>query len=524
MSQTSSKTMMIRNLSLPGLRRLLPVVGLLLQGLTPSALLAEASPVPSTVEVEHIAGQRPMNVVFILSDDHRYDAMGFLGHPLAVTPNMDRMANEGVYFRNALVSTALCSPSRATILTGLYTFRHRVIDNNRMEPPGTLYFPQYLQKAGYATAFIGKWHMGGASDEPRPGFDHWVSFAGQGHYLPPSPDYTLNVDGRRVPQKCYITDELTDYAVDWLNQRSNANFTPAERHQGSLDGIKINRPATETSSLLPENERPRWMRDQRNSWHGVDFPYHSSLDIDQYYRNYCEALRGVDDSIGRVITKLEEMGVMDNTVVIYMGDNGFMFGEHGLIDKRVAYEASIRVPLLMYAPSLTGPRVVTEMVANLDIAPTTLDLMGLATPPHMDGQSFLNLATGQPIASWRNDFVYCYYWEKNFPQSPTVFSLREDRFKFISYYGIWDRDELFDLQADPDESRNLIADPTYRSIAKDMESRLYAKMEALGGLNIPLNAPAGGSNDKRLRSRSGPEAADFPTSLIVDQPLNKNAH
>ncbi|MEY2999919.1 MAG: Choline-sulfatase, partial [Verrucomicrobiota bacterium] len=416
MSQTSSKTMMIRNLSLPGLRRLLPVVGLLLQGLTPSALLAEASPVPSTVEVEHIAGQRPMNVVFILSDDHRYDAMGFLGHPLAVTPNMDRMANEGVYFRNALVSTALCSPSRATILTGLYTFRHRVIDNNRMEPPGTLYFPQYLQKAGYATAFIGKWHMGGASDEPRPGFDHWVSFAGQGHYLPPSPDYTLNVDGRRVPQKGYITDELTDYAVDWLNQRSNpdepfflylshkavhANFTPAERHQGSLDGIKINRPATETSSLLPENERPRWMRDQRNSWHGVDFPYHSSLDIDQYYRNYCEALRGVDDSIGRVITKLEEMGVMDNTVVIYMGDNGFMFGEHGLIDKRVAYEASIRVPLLMYAPSLTGPRVVTEMVANLDIAPTTLDLMGLATPPHMDGQSFLNLATGQPIASWR---------------------------------------------------------------------------------------------------------------------------
>jgi N-acetylglucosamine-6-sulfatase len=501
--------------------------------------LSAVEPVPSSAIPERHSDRDPMNVVFILSDDHRYDAMGFLGHPLAVTPNMDRIANEGVHFENALVSTALCSPSRATIITGLYTFRHRVIDNNRMEPPGTLYFSQYLQNAGYATAFIGKWHMGGASDAPRPGFDHWVSFAGQGHYLPPHENYTLNVDGKRVPQKGYITDELTDYATQWLDDRKNskqpfflylshkavhADFTPADRHAGSLSDIAIERPSTEASSQIPANDRPRWLRDQRNSWHGVDFPYHSALDIDQYYRAYCETLRGVDDSIGRVLNKLDEMGVMDNTVVIYMGDNGFMFGEHGLIDKRVAYEPSMRVPLLMYAPTITDQRTVKEMVANVDIAPTVLDLMGLQVPSYMDGKSFLGLATGQSDPLWRKDFVYCYYWEKNFPQSPTVFSLREDRYKYITYYGIWDKDELFDLQADPNESTNLIADPALAGIRQRMEDRLYERMNVLGGMQIPLNQPAGGFNNKRLRSRGGQEAADFPQSYIVDQPPNKKAH
>ena len=144
----------------------------------------------------------------------RHDAMGFMGHPFLETPHMDALAAEGTHFRNAFVTTSLCSPSRASILTGLYTHKHRVIDNNRPVPPGTLFFPQYLQAAGYATGFIGKWHMGGEHDNPRPGFDHWISFRGQGNYLSPGPRYTLNVNGERVPQRGYITDELTDYAVD----------------------------------------------------------------------------------------------------------------------------------------------------------------------------------------------------------------------------------------------------------------------------------------------------------------------
>jgi len=503
---------------------------------TPS--FGAVEPVPTEVSPQRIAGAKPRNVVFILSDDHRYDAMSFLDHQFARTPHMDSMAEAGVHLKNAFVTTSLCSPSRASILTGLYTFRHRVIDNNRLVPKGTLFFPQYLQKAGYATAFIGKWHMGGESDEPRPGFDHWVSFRGQGNYLPPNPDYTLNVDGRRVKQKGYITDELTDYAVDWLEEQKpsekpfflylshkavHANFTPAERHQGNLADKPFQRPASEADT--PENYRgkPRWLRDQRNSWHGVEFPYHSNLDIEKYYKSYAEALSGVDDSVGRVVAQLKKMGIHDETLVIYMGDNGFMFGEHGLIDKRVAYETSIRVPMLMQCPVLfKGGTVVEEVVANIDVAPTVLEAMGLQKPPHMDGQSYLALGKGEKIA-WRDYFLYAYYWEKNFPQSPTVFSLRGERYKYITYYGLWDADELYDLQADPGEKNNLLYDEHYAQTANAMETRLYEMMDELGGMEIPLNAPRGNSQNKRLGGRGGKKAADFPDALVVPEPLSRNA-
>ena len=496
------------------------------------------NPVPSAVVPVGIPEATPRSVVFILSDDHRYDAMSFLGHQFARTPVMDSMAANGVFLRNAFVTTSLCSPSRASILTGLYTFRHRVIDNNRPIPEGTVYFPQYLQKAGYATAFFGKWHMGGEGDQPQPGFDRWVSFLGQGHYLPPTPDYTLNVDGRRVKQKGYITTELTDYAIDWLKQQDpaskpfflylshkavHANFTPEEQYDGSLSNLPFERPASEADTEENYHLKPRWLRDQRNSWHGVDFPYHSELDIERYYKRYCEALRSVDDSIGRVLAQLKSMGILDETLVMYMGDNGFMFGEHGLIDKRVAYETSIRVPMLMQCPALfKGGTVVNEMVANIDIAPTIMDAMGLARPPHMDGRSFLPLADGQPIP-WRDYFLYAYYWEKNFPQSPTVFSLRGDRYKYITYYGLWDADEFYDLMEDPTESRNLLYDPEYGKMAKDMENELYRMMADLGGMEIPMNQPRGGINNKRLRSRGGEHAADFPEPFVVDEPINTDA-
>jgi len=504
----------------------------------PFAVLA-VLPVPKEVIPERIPGAKPRNVVFILTDDHRYDAMSFLGHQFAKTPMMDFMAANGVYLKNALVTTSLCSPSRASILTGLYTFRHRVIDNNRPIPPGTVYFPQYLQKAGYATAFIGKWHMGGESDEPQPGWDHWISFRGQGVYLPPNPNYTLNVNGKRVKQKGYITDELTDYAIEWLQQQKpaekpfclylshkavHANFTPAERHKNLFANLPFRRPASEANTEENYRNKPRWLRDQRNSWHGVDFPYHSDLNIEQYYKRYCETLLAVDESIGQILDQLKKMGIEKDTLVIYMSDNGFMFGEHGLIDKRVAYETSIRVPMLMYCPGLLPKgRVVEEVVANIDIAPTIMEAMGLRKPPHMDGQSILPLAQGKKVP-WRDNFLYVYYWEKNFPQSPTVFALRGDRYKYITYYGLWDIDELYDLRTDPDESHNLIFDPQHAKIAKQMENQLYKMMAELGGMEIPLNPPMGGSANKRLRSRDGKHAADFPDPLVVDKPLNTNAN
>ncbi|MDI1249790.1 MAG: sulfatase [Lacunisphaera sp.] len=494
-------------------------------------------PVPTVVEPVKLPGVKPRNVVFILSDDHRYDAMSFLGHQFAQTPVMDSLAANGAHLKNALVTTALCSPSRASILTGLYTFRHRVIDNNRAIPPGTIYFPQYLQKAGYATGFIGKWHMGGDSDEPQPGWDHWVSFRGQGNYLPPTPGYTLNVDGKRVPQKGYITGELTDYAIAWLKQQKpaekpfflylshkavHANFTPEARYEGQLKDRPFRRAASEAST--PDNLRqPRWLRDQRNSWHGVDFPYHSELDIEDYYKRYCETLSSVDDSIGRVLQQLKDMGIYEDTLVIYMGDNGFMFGEHGLIDKRVAYEPSMRVPMLMQCPALIkGGTVLDQMIANIDVAPTIMEAMGLQKPAHMDGQSFLPLVQGRHVP-WRNEFLYVYYWEKNYPQTPTIFSLRGDRYKFITYYGLWDADELYDLQNDPQETRNLRYDQAYQGQVQTMEDKLYAMMTELGGMEIPLNQPTGGINNQRLRSRGGAGASVFPNPLVVDEPINQNA-
>ena len=183
---------------------------------------AQTTPVPKTVTPERIEGAKPRNVVFILSDDHRYDAMSFMGHPLAKTPHMDSMAVNGVHLKNAFVTTSLCSPSRASILTGLYTFRHRVIDNQRAVPEGTLFFPQYLQKAGYTTGFIGKWHMGHGNDNPRPGFNYWFSFKGQGRYYPPNEKYTINDNGKRVPQDGYITTLLTKKAVEFLENQKDS--------------------------------------------------------------------------------------------------------------------------------------------------------------------------------------------------------------------------------------------------------------------------------------------------------------
>jgi len=497
--------------------------------LLPAATLSAAE-LPETPTRD---GVEPRNVVFILTDDHRYDAFAAAGHPFLETPHLDSLATNGVHIQNAFVTTSLCSPSRASILTGLYTHKHGVIDNQRAVPEGTLFFPQYLQRAGYETAFIGKWHMGRHNDDPRPGFDHWVSFRGQGKYLPPSPDYTLNVDGKRVKQKGYITDELTDYAVDWLEKRNDekpfflylshkavhANFTPAERHQGRYADADLSF-LPKGEEISAENNSPRWVRDQQNSWHGIDFSYHSDKGLDYLYRRYCESVLAVDDSVGRVLQTLKEMGVHDETLVIYMGDNGFMWGEHGLIDKRVSYEASIRVPMLMQCPDLfDGGKPIEHVVGNIDVGPTVLHAAGLHAPDYMDGQSFLTLPT-DPDQPWRDYFLYVYYWEKNFPQSPTQFALRGNRFKYITYYGLWDTDELYDLTTDPEEVNNLIHDPAYQGVAKEMENELYRLLGEAGGMAIPMRQPSGSSRNKRWDDKGGEEAADFPAAMVVDEPLN----
>ncbi|MBC8468630.1 MAG: sulfatase [Planctomycetes bacterium] len=449
------------------------------------------------------ARKKLRNVIFILSDDHRYDFMGFLNKPKFLeTPNMDRMAREGAYIKNATVSTALCSPSRASILTGQFAHRHGVVDNNTRVPAGTRFFPQDLQKAGWQTAFMGKWHMGHASDEPRPGFNKWVSFKGQGVYSNP----TFNVDGKQVKRQGHVSDLLTDYALDWLkNDREqdkpfflylshkavHAMFEPAQRHHGKYDDVKLEYPKSMANTEENYKGKPQWVKEQRNSWHGVDHMYHGQMDFDTFYRRYCETLLSVDESIGRVIKYLESNNLAEDTLVMYMGDNGFVFGEHGLIDKRHMYEESMRVPFLAWCPGMIkSGSVVEELIQNIDIAPTVMDIAGLKIPERMDGQPFLPVLQGKKIP-WRDAAFYEYYWERNFPHTPTTHGVRTNRYKYIHYHGIWDIDELYDLKNDPDEMTNLIDSPEHQDLITQLNSRMFEWLEKSDGMLIPLRRDQG---------------------------------
>ena len=479
--------------------------------------------------------RRP-NVIFILTDDQRYDALGFL-NPIIDTPNMDRLADEGVHFRNAFVTTALCSPSRASILTGQYMHNHGVVDNNSSPGDGAVFFPEFLRRGGYSTAFIGKWHMGDratastALGSPQPGFDHWVSFAGQGEYYPNTLNgkvHQLNINGSQVDQKGYITDELTDYALDWLNSRSDdapffmylshkavhANFSPAERHRTQYSDRVMPVPESQADNAANYAGKPLWVRNQRNSWHGVDFPYHNAqFDAQAYLLQYFRTLSAVDDSLGRLLDWLEASGQADNTLIMLMGDNGFMFGEHGLIDKRAAYEESMRVPLLARGPGLAANLVVDEIVANIDIAPTILEVAGVAREGSFDGRSLYRLARGEAVKGWREELLYEYYWEFNFPSTPTTFALRTDDYKFVQYHGVWDVEELYDLREDPKEMRNLIHDPNYLPMIADLRARLYARLgDGAGEHKVPYTEKYSTGAVLRHKGRSG--AGEFPEEWL----------
>lgn len=446
---------------------------------------------------------KPRNVIFILSDDHRYDFMGFLNKPTFLkTPNMDRMAKEGAYLKYAFVTTSLCSPSRASIFTGQYSHRHGVVDNNVDIPEGTVFFPQYLQKAGYETSFFGKWHMGQDTSNPRPGFNKWISFKGQGVYYDPE----LNVDGKTVKREGYITDLLTDYAINWLDKEHtkskpfflflshkavHAMFEPAKRHLGLYNDVELEYPKSMANSEENYKGKPRWVKEQRYGWHGVDYMYHGQMDFDTFYRRYCETLLAVDESIGRILDYLEQTGLLEETLVMYMGDNGFSFGEHGLIDKRHMYEDSQRVPFLALAPGfIQSGTVVKNLVQNIDIAPTVLELAGIKKPENMDGLSVVKLLKGEETA-WRDKVYYEYYWERNFPHTPTTHGMRTEKWKYIHYHGIWDIDELYDLENDPDEMNNLINDPQVQDLVNKFNKELWDWLEKTDGMQIPLRRDQG---------------------------------
>ena len=477
---------------------------LLLMLYTRAAKVNAQKPVGSkSLVLNKIAGAKPRNVIFILTDDHRYDFMGFTGRlPWLKTPNMDRLYQQGAYFKNAFVTTSLCSPSRASILTGSYSHVHTIVDNVSPEPPDLVTFPQYLQKAGYQTSFFGKWHMGDEDDHPRPGFNHWESFKGQGVYYNP----TLNVDGKEITygDSTYISDLLTNHAINWLKGRDKSKpfflylshkavhspMAPAKRHLGMYKNQPYTLPPTYYQTLGDDYKKlgwPDWVKQQRYSWHGVDFPYHTHQPIEELVQAYCETLMGVDESIGSVMDYLKSEGLDKSTLVIYMGDNGFSMGEHGLIDKRHFYEESVKVPFIAYCPDIfsNGGKTITKMVQNIDVAPTILTAAGVQPPATMPGKSFIPLLRDDSI-QWRDKIFYEYYWEYDFPMTPTVFGVRTDKFKYIRYYGLWDTNELYDLEKDPNETTNLINLPQYADTAQKLATELFDWLNKTNGMKIPL--------------------------------------
>ena len=457
------------------------------------------------------AAEKPRNIIFILSDDHRWDWLGFMPEApkFLETPNLDRLAKEGAHLHNAFVSTSLCSPSRASILTGQYMHHHRVVDNQRPEPAGIRFFPEYLRAAGYETAFFGKWHMGHDSDEPRKGFDYWAGFRGQGEYGDP----TLNVNGTRQQFKGYSTDVLTDLTIEWLRERREKPFfvylsfkaphfpfEPAPRHRGRYDKAPVRYPPTMANTEENYATQPRWVRERRYGIHGVDHMETGRFDNDpvpsfeDLFRRYSEAIHTIDENVGRVLKQLDDAGLRDSTLVVYMGDNGFALGEHGFYDKRDAFETSIRVPLLAWAPGRVKPgMVVTQMVQNIDIAPTLLEAAGVPQPtktPRMDGRSFWPLLQGRNVP-WRDHILYEYHWEWNFPATPTLFAIRTDRWKYIYYHGLWDKDSFHDLQTDPLERHNLISVPSYQEQIAKLKKQMFDELGKSGALQMPVLRPEG---------------------------------
>jgi len=449
------------------------------------------------------ADSRP-NVLVILTDDMRWDALGVVQReageralfPWFQTPHLDRLAAEGVRFRNAFVTTSLCSPSRASLISGRYAHRHRVLDNFTDYPQDLPGYPRRLRESGYETAYIGKWHMGENDDRARPGFDFWMSHKGQGTYH----DNEFNVNGERRVIPGYYTTVVTDAALDWLARPHHRPWLLVLGHKAPHGGPIVPDAAWEhafddrpvvappnAGSYRAADGKPGWLERSYPTWHGLGGPLYGRKEYGAFVRAYLGCIASVDESVGRLLERLRTDGRLDDTVVIFTSDNGFALGEHGRVDKRTAYEESIRVPLLVRYPRVApAGRTIGEMVLSLDLAPSILDLCGVAPLPDADGRSWKPLLAGD-AAGWRTSFLYCYDYERQFPYTPNVRAVRTADWKYIRYpHGDDGPDrhaaELYDLRADPLETRNLAADPAH---AADVE-RLAREMAALrarhGGL------------------------------------------
>jgi N-acetylglucosamine-6-sulfatase len=419
------------------------------------------------------AGVGQSNILLIVLDDLRSNALSVTGHPFSKTPSIDRIANEGLIFFNAFVTHSLCSPSRATLLTGLYSHKHRVVDNNTSLDPRLPTVSKILQTAGYETAFIGKWHMGHNEARPQPGFNRWVSFSGQGVYVDPP----LNVDGQDIQATGHMTDILTDHTLEFLardrqkpfflvlsHKATHEPYIPQKKFEGLYADTEFAFPATWGENL---SNKPFFL--QHHLFVG---------NLEKTARQYYQCLAGVDESIGKILALLEQKNILDNTLIIFTSDNGLFLGEHNLRDKRLAYEESIRVPLLIRYPQwfVAGSNV-EDLALNVDIAPTILDAAGIETTFNMQGHSLRKLAYREVK---RDCFLYEYSLLSAYPNTPAIRAIRTRDYKYITYLNTNEIPELYDLKNDPLETKNRINDLAFSGVLQRLRVQLDSLRFATG--------------------------------------------
>jgi arylsulfatase A-like enzyme len=464
------------------------------------------------------ASRAQPNIVVILIDDLRWDEFGVGGHPFAETPNIDRLANEGVMFTNAFHAVPLCSPNRASLLTGQYPSRHGIIDNVARDRASHRLrtFPQALRAAGYKTAFVGKWHMGN-DPTPRPGFDYWAGLPGQGRIVDP----ILFENGAATEVSGYVTDILTDRALRFIDADHDRPFffmlshkaihpdakqlddgsvdldypmvyLPADRHRGKYDAAVFPRRGNvpdDSAELQSEASRSALSlraSDEITRVFGQDFL--DPLTSDETIRRRAEMLLSVDEGVGRIVAALEQRGILDETLVLFTSDNGYFFGEHGFsIERRMPYDESIRSPLLIRYPTMVAAGTRTDGLAlSIDIAPTLLEIAHAEIGDHIQGRSLVPLLTGNPPADWRESVLIEFYTYEN-PMPWLVDmdyrAVRTDRYKYIHWVRY--EGELYDLSSDPLEMRNLIREPEMADVVTDLRAELGRLTLGAFGLEPP---------------------------------------
>jgi arylsulfatase A-like enzyme len=454
-----------------------------------------------------------------MTDDHASHALSCYGSKINKTPNLDRIAKEGMLFKNCFCTNSICAPCRAVILTGKYSHLNGVIDNRKRFDGSQQTFPKLLQKAGYETAMIGKWHL---KTDPT-GFDYWNVLPGQGAYYNPA----MIEMGQRKKYTGYTTDIITDHCLKWLKGRKagkpfclmyhhkapHRRWEPGPKHLNMYDDVTIPEPdnlfddysnrgraAKEQDMSIEKTMDKKDLKlvppgglnpEQKKLWDAAYNPKNEAFEkanltgkelvrwkYQRYIKDYLRCIASVDDNVGRLLDYLDKSGLAENTVIFYTSDQGFYLGDHGWFDKRFMYEESLRMPLMVRYPELVKPGSVNEnIVLNLDFAPTFLDIAGISKPSDMQGRSIRRLLRGKKPKRWRKSMYYRYY---EYPAVHSVkrhYGVRTDRYKLIHFYNDIDEWELYDLQKDPREMKNVYNDPAQAETVKKLKTELQRLRE-----------------------------------------------